>query len=323
MTKRRLGRTGIEISPLVLGGNVFLWTADKTASLAVLDRFADAGFETIDTADVYSSWVPGHAGGESERIIGEWMASRGRRDRTIVITKVGSEMGPGKKGLSAAYIVEAVEASLQRLRTDYIDIYLSHWPDPAVPYEETLGAYQQLLRAGKVRAIGASNLDATQLRASLDAAAAHGLPRYDVLQPEYNLYDRDRFEGPLRDLAIAEDIGVVTYFGLAKGFLTGKYRRESDLGQSPRGGGVRTYLNPRGTRILHALDQVAASHAAKPAEVALAWVAAQPGVTAPIASATTVDQVDSLIRSASLALTVSDLKALDAASHLDASTDSD
>lgn len=323
MTKRRLGRTGIEISPLVLGGNVFLWTADKTASFAVLDRFADAGFETIDTADVYSSWVPGHTGGESEQIIGEWMASRGRRDRTIVITKVGSEMGPGKKGLSAAYIVEAVDASLQRLRTDYIDVYLSHWPDPAVSYEETLGAYQRLLRAGKVRAIGASNLDAAQLRASLDAAAANGLPRYDVLQPEYNLYDRDRFEGPLRDLVMAEDIGVVTYFGLAKGFLTGKYRRESDLGQSPRGGGVRAYLTPRGTRILDALGHVAASHAAKPAEVALAWVAAQPGVTAPIASATTVDQANSLIRSASLALTAADLKALDAASHLDALTDSD
>jgi aryl-alcohol dehydrogenase-like predicted oxidoreductase len=323
MTKRRLGRTGIEISPLVLGGNVFLWTADKTASFAVLDRFADAGFETIDTADVYSSWVPGHTGGESERIIGEWMASRGRRDRTVVITKVGSEMGPGKKGLSAAYIVEAVEASLQRLRTDYIDIYLSHWPDPAVPYEETLGAYQQLRRAGKVRAIGASNLDAEQLRASLDAAAAHGLPRYDVLQPEYNLYDRDRFEGPLRDLVIAEDIGVVTYFGLAKGFLTGKYRHESDLGRSPRGGGVRAYLNPRGTRILGALDQVAASHAATPAEVALAWAAAQRGVTAPIASATTVDQVNSLIRSASLTLTAADLKALDAASHTDAHAHSD
>jgi aryl-alcohol dehydrogenase-like predicted oxidoreductase len=307
----------------VLGGNVFLWTADKTASFAVLDRFADAGFETIDTADAYSSWVPGNTGGESERVIGEWMETRGRRDRTIVITKVGSEMGPGKKGLSAAYIVEAVEASLQRLRTDYIDIYLSHWPDPAVPYEETLGAYQQLLRGGKVRAIGASNLDAAQLRASLDAAAANGLPRYDVLQPEYNLYDRASFEGLLRDLAIAEDIGVVTYFSLAKGFLTGKYRRESDLGQSQRGGGVRAYLNPRGTRILHALDQVAAAHDARPAEVALAWIAAQPGVTAPIASATTVDQVNSLIRSASLALTAADLKALDAAGHPDAATGSD
>jgi aryl-alcohol dehydrogenase-like predicted oxidoreductase len=323
MTKRRLGRTGIEISPLVLGGNVFLWTADKTASFAVLDRFADAGFETIDTADAYSSWVPGNTGGESERVIGEWMETRGRRDRTIVITKVGSEMGPGKKGLSAAYIVEAVEASLRRLRTDYIDIYLSHWPEPGVPYEETLGAYQQLLRGGKVRAIGASNLDAAQLRASLDAAAANGLPRYDVLQPEYNLYDRASFEGPLRDLAIAEDIGVVTYFSLAKGFLTGKYRRESDLGQSQRGGGVRAYLNPRGTRILHALDQVATAHDARPAEVALAWIAAQPGVTAPIASATTVDQVNSLIRSASLALTAADLKALDAAGHPDAVTGSD
>lgn len=317
MAKRHLGRTGIEISPLVLGGNVFLWTADKTASFAVLDRFADAGFETIDTADVYSAWMPGHIGGESERIIGEWMASRGRRDRTIVITKVGSEMGPGRKGLSARYIADAVDASLQRLRTDYIDVYLSHWPDPAVPYEETLGAYQTLVQAGKVRAIGASNLDAAQLRASLDAAAANGLPRYDVLQPEYNLYDRGSFEGPLRDLAIAEDIGVVTYFSLAKGFLTGKYRRESDLGQSPRGGGVRAYLNPRGARILEALDRVAGRHDAKPAEVALAWIAGQPGVTAPIASATSVDQVNSLVRSASLVLTVDDTKELSVASQTD------
>lgn len=317
MTKRRLGKTGIEISPLVLGGNVFLWTADQAASIAVLDRFVDAGFETIDTADVYSSWVPGHAGGESERLIGDWMAARGRRDRTIVITKVGSDMGPGKKGLSAAYIAEAVDASLQRLRTDYIDVYLSHWPDPAVPYEETLGAYEKLLRAGKVRAIGASNLDAAQLRASLDAASASGLPRYDVLQPEYNLYDRGGFDGPLRDLVLAEDIGVVTYFSLARGFLTGKYRSDADLGQSPRGGGVRGYLNPRGTRILDALDRIADRHGAKPAEVALAWIAARPGVTAPIASATTVEQVDSLIRSASLTLTKADMDALDAASHIE------
>lgn len=318
MTKRRLGRTGLEISPLVLGGNVFLWTADKAASFAVLDRFADAGFETIDTADVYSAWVPGNAGGESEQIIGEWMAARGRRDRTIVITKVGSEMGPGKKGLSAAYIADAVEASLRRLRTDYIDVYLSHWPDASVPYEETLGAYQKLLQAGKVRAIGASNLNAAQLRASLDAAAASGLPRYDVLQPEYNLYDRGSFDGALADLAIAEEIGVVTYYSLARGFLTGKYRSEADLGQSARGGAIKAYLNPRGMRILQALDEVAAAHAARPAQVALAWLAARPGVTAPIASATSATQVDELVGAAALTLSAAEMAALDAASAEDA-----
>jgi aryl-alcohol dehydrogenase-like predicted oxidoreductase len=313
MTKRQLGRTTLQISPLVLGGNVFGWTADKETSFAILDRFADAGLEAIDTADAYSSWAPGNRGGESESIIGVWMQRRGRRDKTIVVTKVGSEMGPGKKGLSAAYITEAIDASLRRLRTDYVDLYLSHWPDPSVPYEQTLGAYQKLLTAGKVRAIGASNLDQGQLRAALDVASARQLPRYDVLQPEYNLADRSAFEGPLRDLTIAENIGVITYFSLAKGFLTGKYRSEADLTKSPRGGGIKSYLNERGARILTALDEVSARVNAQPAEVALAWVAAQPGVTAPIASATSVAQVESLIRSASLALSTEDLARLDAA----------
>jgi aryl-alcohol dehydrogenase-like predicted oxidoreductase len=316
MTRRRLGRTGITISPLVLGANVFGWTADKTTSFAILDRFAEAGFEAIDTADAYSTWVPGHAGGESESIIGEWMASRGRRDRTVVITKVGSEMGPGKKGLSAAYIAQAIEASLRRLQTDYVDVYLSHWPDPGVPYEETLRAFERLIAAGKVREIGASNLDAAQLRASLDIAADKKLPRYAVLQPEYNLYDRDRFEGPLRDLTISEGIDVITYFSLAEGFLTGKYRSAGDLGQSPRGASVKAYLNPRGERVLAAIDHVAAAHHAQPAEVALAWVMAQPGVTAPIASATTVAQVESLVRSVAIELSHGDRAELDAASAL-------
>lgn len=315
MIRRGLGRTGIEVSPLVLGGNVFLWTADKATSFAILDRFADAGFESMDTADSYSTWAPGNRGGESEEVLGEWMESRGRRDRTILITKVGSEMGPGKKGLSAAYIAEAVERSLRRLRTDYIDVYLSHWPDPATPYEETLRAYQKLLVAGKVRAIGASNLNAAQLRDALDVAAEKGLPRYEVLQPEYNLYDRSGFEGALRDVTIAEDIGVITYFSLAKGFLSGKYRHEAHLGQSPRGKGVKSYLNERGMRVLEALDAVSAGHGAKPAEVALAWLAAQPGVTAPIASATSVEQVESLVRSASLELSAGDLTLLDLASR--------
>jgi aryl-alcohol dehydrogenase-like predicted oxidoreductase len=316
MTKRRLGRSGITIAPLVLGGNVFGWTADKQASFAVLDRFVDAGFAAIDTADVYSSWAPGNSGGESESIIGEWLTRRGRRDTTVVITKVGSDMGAGRKGLSPSYIAQAIDASLRRLKTDYVDVYLSHWPDPLVSYEETLGAFQKLLDAGKVREIGGSNLDAAQLRAALDVAGDKGLPRYSILQPEYNLYDREGFEGPLRDLTTSEGVDVITYFGLAKGFLSGKYRSDADLWKSPRGGAVKGYLNDRGRRILSALDDIAAAHDAKPAEVALAWVIAQPGVTAPIASATTLEQVESLIRSASLPLSATELARLDTASAL-------
>ena len=314
MQKRRLGRTGLEISPLVFGGNVFGWTADAKTSFALLDRFAAAGFNAIDTADVYSAWAPGNKGGESETIIGEWMKSRGNRGDVIVITKVGSPMGPGRKGLSARYIAEAAEASLRRLQTDHIDLYLSHWPDPETPYEETLGAFRDLVTQGKVRAIGASNLDAAQLAASLDVAKAKALPRYDVLQPEYNLYDRASFDGPLRDLCIGEDIGVITYFSLAKGFLSGKYRSEADLGQSARGGGVKAYLNARGAGILGALDAVADGLGSKPAEVALAWLMAREGVTAPIASATSVEQTDSLVRATELTLTKADVDALNTAS---------
>jgi aryl-alcohol dehydrogenase-like predicted oxidoreductase len=316
MHNRHLGRTGLSIAPLVFGGNVFGWTADKARSFDLLDRFVGAGLNAIDTADVYSAWAPGNKGGESEEIIGEWMKSRGNRDKVVVITKVGSEMGPGKKGLGARYIAQAAEASLKRLQVDHIDLYLSHWPDSETPYEETLGAYRDLIRQGKVRSIGASNLDAAQLRASLDVAKAQSLPRYDVLQPEYNLYDRGGFDGPLRDLCIAEEIGVITYFSLAKGFLSGKYRSEADLGQSARGGGVKAYLNPRGARILGALDAVAEGIGAKPAEVALAWPIERRGVTAPIASATTIPQVDSLIKGASLKLGDADFAALDAASEI-------
>jgi aryl-alcohol dehydrogenase-like predicted oxidoreductase len=314
LRKRRLGQTDLFIAPLVLGGNVFGWTADEKTSFDLLDRFAGAGLNAIDTADAYSRWVPGNKGGESETIIGKWMKSRGNRDKIVVITKVGSDMGQGKKDLSAAHIERAVEASLKRLQTDVVDLYLSHWPDPTTPYEETLGAYEKLLAAGKVRHIGASNLDAGQLRAALDVASLRGLPRYAVLQPEYNLYDRSSFDGPLHDLCVAEDIGVITYFALAKGFLSGKYRSEADLGKSERGGGVKGYLNARGMRILAALDAVSARHSASQAEVALAWVMAQPGITAPIASATTLDQVDSLVRAASLKLSAEDLAALDKAS---------
>ena len=314
MQKRALGQTGLEIAPLVFGGNVFGWTADEKTSFDLLDRFVDAGFNAIDTADAYSRWVPGNKGGESETIIGKWMKDRKSRDKVVVVTKVGSDMGQGRKDLSAAYIEKAVEDSLRRLQIEAIDLYLSHWPDPTTPYEETLGAYDRLIKAGKVRAIGASNLDAGQLRAALDMAKLRGLPRYEVLQPEYNLYDRASYDGKLRELCMAEGLGVITYYSLASGFLSGKYRSQADLGKSARGSGVKKYLDARGLRILGALDEVAARHDATPAEAALAWIIARPGVTAPIASATSLGQMESLIRSVSLKLTGADIKALDEAS---------
>jgi aryl-alcohol dehydrogenase-like predicted oxidoreductase len=314
MQLRRLGRTDLSIAPLVLGGNVFGWTADKKSSFAVLDRFAAAGLNAIDTADAYSTWVPGNQGGESETIIGEWMKARGNRSRVIVVTKVGSPMGKGKEGLKARYIEEAAEASLKRLQTDAIDLYLAHWPDMATPFEETLGAFHRLIEKGKIRWCGASNLSVALLEAALAAAKAKGVQRYEVLQPEYNLADRKEFESRLADLCVRQEIGVITYFSLAKGFLSGKYRSEADLSKSPRGGGVKAYLNPRGFRIIDALEKVAAGHKAKPAEVALAWVMARPGVTAPIASATSVEQVASLVHATELKLTPADMAALDAAS---------
>ena len=314
MQMRPLGRTGLSIAPLVFGGNVFGWTADKATSFDMLDRFVATGFNAIDTADVYSRWAPGHSGGESESVIGEWMNARKARDKVVVITKVGSDMGSGKRDLTKAYILKAVEDSLRRLRTDVIDLYLSHWPDPETPYEETLSAYDELLKAGKVRAVGCSNLDATQLRAALDVAKDKGLPRYDVLQPELNLYDRSSFDGPLSELTSAEGLGVITYFSLAKGFLSGKYRGEADLGKSTRGGGIGGYLNPRGFAILGALDALSAKHEAKPAEIALAWIMARKDVTAPIASATTVEQLDSLVKAAELVLDADDMAALEKAS---------
>lgn len=317
MEKRRLGRTDLSIAPLVLGGNVLGWTADEKTSFDLLDRFLEAGLNAIDTADSYSTWVPGNKGGESETIIGNWMKSRKNRDKVVIVTKVGSDMGQGKKDLSAAWIEKESEASLKRLQTDVIDLYLSHWPDPTVPYDETLGAYQKLIEKGKIRYAGCSNLDAGQLEAALKVASQKSLPRYEVLQPEYNLYDRASFEGPLRDLCMREQLGVITYFSLARGFLSGKYRSKDDLGQSPRGRDVgSTYLNPRGLRILEALDAVASRHSAKQAEVALAWIIAQPGVTAPIASATTLQQIESLIRAVELKLTQDDIAELDAASAL-------
>jgi len=311
--KRALGNTGVSISPLVFGANVFGWTADKQRSFELLDRFVEAGFEAVDTADVYSTWVPGNQGGESETIIGEWMQSRGSRDRVFLITKVGMEM-PDGKGLSAGWIEKSVEASLRRLQTDHIDLYFSHIFDADVPVEETLRVYQRLIDAGKVRAIGASNHTAEQLAGALKAADQNSLPRYQVLQPEYNLYDRESYDGELRDLAVAEGLGVITYYSLASGFLSGKYRSVDDLGQSPRGAGIRRYLDDRGLRILAALDQVAGAHNATLAEAALAWLMAREGVTAPIASASRLDQLESLIRSVQLSLSTQEIAALDQAS---------
>jgi aryl-alcohol dehydrogenase-like predicted oxidoreductase len=314
MQMRPLGGTGFEIAPLVLGSNVFGWTADAATSHALLDGFVDAGLNAIDTADSYSRWVPGHQGGESETIIGDWLAANpAKRDKLVLITKVGSDMGEGRKGLSPRYIPEAVEASLRRLRVEAIDVCLSHWPDPDTPYAETLGAYARLIEAGKLRSVGGSNLDAAQLAQALEVSVDRHLPRYQVLQPGYNLYDRAALEGPLLELCRAEGLGVITYFGLAKGFLSGKYRGKADLEQSPRGGGVAQYLNPRGFAILGALDLVSMRHEATPAEVALAWVIAKPGITAPIASATTPDQLASLVKATRLALGPGDIAELDAA----------
>jgi len=314
MQKRVLGRTGLSISPIVFGGNVFGWTADEKTSFDLLDAFFDAGFNAIDTADVYSRWADGHVGGESETVIGNWL-KRGHvaRDKAVIVTKVGSDMGDGK-GLGKAWIVKAVEASLKRLGTDYIDLYLSHWPDAETPYEETLAAYEMLKDQGKIRAIGCSNLDAGQLKNALDAAKSNDLPRYDVIQPEYNLYSRNSFDGPLADLCIREDIGVISYYALAAGFLTGKYRKAEDAAGRARSYRIGDYLNDRGMKILAALDRVAEETGQSQATIAIAWVAARPGITAPIASATSLSQLDSLIKAGALALTAEQMTVLNDAS---------
>ena len=309
-----LGKTGFRIAPLVLGGNVFGWTADESRSFALLDQAAAAGLNTIDTADSYSSWVPGNVGGESEIIIGKWLKRSGRRDSTVLITKVGSAVGPYPKDLKAKHILAAAEDSLRRLQTDRIDVYFSHWPDTSTPHEETLGAYQSLIQQGKVRAIGASNYSAQEMEDALATAIRNSLPRYQVLQPEYNLYKRVAFEGALQGFCIREGLGVIPYFGLASGFLTGKYRSAADFGKSPRGQAMQKYLDERGLRILNTLDAVASAHGARPAEIALAWLMRQPGVTAPIASATSPQQLESLIRATELTLSAADLQTLAAAS---------
>jgi aryl-alcohol dehydrogenase-like predicted oxidoreductase len=315
MQKRRLGQSQILTAPLVLGGNVFGWTLNEADSFRILDEFVGAGFDFIDTADVYSSFVPGNVGGESETIIGKWLAQRGNRNRVVIATKVGMRMGPNKEGLSRAYIFQAVEDSLRRLRTDYIDLYQSHCDDAGTPLEETLQTYAELIRQGKVRAIGASNYGAARLTEALDIAKRASLPRYESLQPEYNLYDRANYETNLETICTQRGLGVITYFSLASGFLAGKYRSPTDLKAAARGEFVKKYLTPRGESILRALDEVAASHRSTPASVALAWLMARPSVTAPIASATSSAQLQTLIAAAQLQLEPAAIEALDRASR--------
>jgi aryl-alcohol dehydrogenase-like predicted oxidoreductase len=317
---RALGRSGLATAPLVLGGNVFGWTADEAASFAVLDAFVDGGFNLIDTADVYSRWAPGHSGGESEAVIGRWLKATGKRHRVLIATKVGKPMGDEgsgpntRSGLSRRWIREAVHASLTRLQTDHIDLYQSHDDDAATPLEETMAAFGELVREGKVRAIGASNFSAARLAEANAVAARLGVPRYETLQPLFNLVERPAFEAELQARCVADGIGVINFFGLARGFLTGKYRSEADLAQSPRGGGVKGYLNERGLRVLAALDAVAAETASTPAAVALAWQIAQPGITAPIVSATSAAQWQQVAAAARLVLGTDQLARLSAAS---------
>lgn len=311
---RQLGRSGITVAPLALGGNVFGWTADESASFAVLDAFVARGFNLIDTADVYSRWAPGNSGGESETIIGKWLKTSGARDKVVIATKVGMEMGPDRKGLSPAYIRQAVERSLNRLQIDTIDLYQSHQDDANTPLEETLGTFGELIAAKKVRAIGASNYSAARLTEALKLSAARGLPRYECLQPGYNLYDRSGYEAELAPLCVREGVAVIPYYSLAAGFLTGKYRSESDLTGRARGAKVKNYLNDRGLRILAALDAVAARVKSTPTKVAIAWLLKQPGVTAPIASATSVEQLTDLLDATALDLDTAAVAELTAAS---------
>jgi len=315
MKMHKLGRSGLEVSPLAFGGNVFGWTVDEEASMQLLDRFVEEGFNFIDTADMYSRWAPGNEGGESERIIGKWLKRSGKRDQVIIATKVGMEMGPDKKGLAPAYIRSAVEDSLKRLQTDYIDLYQSHIDDEATPLADTLGAYDELIKAGKVRAIGASNYSAERFEEALGVSKQHNLPRYESMQPNYNLYDRADFESKLQEVCARNEVGVISYFSLASGFLTGKYRSADDLANKAREGMVKKYLNERGFRILGALDTVAKDTSSTPARVAIAWLIAQPGITAPIASATSLPQLEELFSATRLKLDSGHLDVLDAASR--------
>jgi aryl-alcohol dehydrogenase-like predicted oxidoreductase len=303
MTLRPLGRSALQVSPLCFGGNVFGWTVDERTSFSLLDAWLDAGFNFVDTADVYSRWAPGHTGGESETIIGRWLQQGGRRDKVVIATKVGMDMGEGRIGLKPQRIREAVEASLQRLKTDYIDLYQAHRDDESTPLEATLEAFAKLIEQGKVRAIGASNYTAPRLQAALETSRRLGLPRYESLQPLYNLYDRAEFEAELQPLCVREQVGAVNYYALAAGFLTGKYRQPEDAAKSARGAiVVRKYLDARGQRILKALDRAAQRVGATPAQVAIAWVMAQPAIASPIASATSLPQLQELVKAAQLRL---------------------
>ena len=314
MNKHALGRSGLQVSPLCFGGNVFGWTADEATSFKLLDAWVDAGLNFIDTADVYSRWVPGHSGGESETIIGKWLKKSGKRDKVVIATKVGKDMGDAKVGLAPAYIRSAVEASLKRLQTDVIDLYQSHDDDAKTPLAETMGAYADLIKAGKLRAIGASNFTAARLSEALAVSEAHGLPRYECLQPLYNLVERPAYEAELEAVCVHHGLGVINFFALASGFLSGKYRTAADLNQSPRGEGAAKYLNAHGLGVLAALDSVAARLNSTPAQVALAWQIARPSITAPIASATSLDQLKGLVAAASLKLDADALRSIDLAS---------
>ena len=316
MKQRALGRSGLHIPPLVFGGNVFGWTVDEAGSFSLLDALVDAGLNFIDTADVYSRWASGNQGGESETLIGKWLKRTGKRDRVLLATKVGMEMGPDAKGLSPAYIRRALDDSLRRLQTDYVDLYQSHADDPDTPLTDTLGEYARQIEAGRVRAIGASNYSAVRLSEALITSERHNLPRYESIQPEHNLYAREPFESGLQALVKAQDLGAISYYALASGFLTGKYRSAADAGKSRRGRKiVETYLNERGLRILKALDEVAEDAGCTPAQAALAWEIAQPGITAPIVSATTLEQLDELVKAATLELSRDQLARLSQASE--------
>ncbi|MCK9915828.1 aldo/keto reductase [Microbacteriaceae bacterium K1510] len=314
MQLRPLGRSGLQTAPIMLGGNVFGWSADEKTSFAILDAFVDAGFNAVDTADSYSRWAPGHTGGESEAVIGRWFKQSGKRDKVVIATKVGSDMGEGKC-VRKDYILRSAEASLKRLQVDCIDLYQTHFDDEETPVEETLEAYAQLVKQGKVRTIGASNLTPARLTASLAASAKLGLPRYETLQPLYNLIERNSFETDYLPIVREHGLGVIPYYALAAGFLTGKYRTLADAQKNAaRGGKAKGYLNPRGLGILDALDQVAGRHNATLAQIALAWLIAKPGVTAPIASATSVEQLKDILKAPSLKLSAEDIAALDKAS---------
>lgn len=313
--KRKLGNSSFEVAPLVFGGNVFGWTVkDEKSASELLDHFVDAGFNMIDTADVYSNWIPGNHGGESETIIGKWLKQSGKRGRVLIATKSGLDMGNGRKGLSKKHILQSADESLARLQTDYIDLYQSHTEDKDTQLEETLEAYAELIRAGKVRVIGASNFQPATLQSALKISQEKKLPRYESLQPEYNLYVRNKFEGELETVCRENHIGVIPYFSLASGFLTGKYRSEKDLENRSRGSRVQKYLNPRGLRILAALDEVSKQYSATPAQVSLAWLLAKPTITAPIASATSVKQLDELLGAARVKLGPAAVQKLDQAS---------